>query len=126
MKIKVRFKESEKKIIGFKESEPKKVRFEECNKKIIGFKKSDTWMKVGFSVPKDAKLDVTFCNLQVATDTNHPIYTGSYEVTPKTESQELFTKQKLMTDDVTIKAIPYYNVGNLAGGSTVYIGKEIE
>ena len=31
-----------------------------------------------------------------------------------------------MKDDVTVKKIPFYNVSNTAGGTTVYIGKEVE
>ena len=33
-------------------------------------------------------------------------YTGSYEVTPTAEAQELETKQKYMTDNIIIKPIP--------------------
>lgn len=49
-------------------------------------------------------------------------YTGSYDVTPRTDAQTLETKEKLMVDDVHIKAIPFYEVSNLAGGDTAYIG----
>lgn len=53
------------------------------------------------------------------------VYDGNYVVTPDVESQKLETSQKYMKDDVVIKAIPYYDVGNTSGGITVYIGKEI-
>ena len=56
---------------------------------------------------------------------DYPAYTGSYRVTPQVDPQTLGTKDKVMTDDLVIKAIPYYDVGNEAGGSTVYIGKEL-
>ena len=49
-------------------------------------------------------------------------YTGNYEVIPKTTAQILETAQKLMTDDLTVKAIPYYEVSNNQGGLTVVIG----
>lgn len=52
-------------------------------------------------------------------------YTGDYEVTPKVESQTMHTKDKHMTDDVKINAIPYFEVSNNAGGITIYIGKEV-
>ena len=55
-----------------------------------------------------------------------PKYTGSYTVTPSVSESSVHTAQKYMEDDITIKAIPYYDVSNTAGGSTVYIGKEIE
>lgn len=48
-------------------------------------------------------------------------YEGEYEVTPSVTAQTLPTKDKLMSDDLTIKAIPVYNVGNTSGGSTFYI-----
>lgn len=52
-------------------------------------------------------------------------YDGDYEVTPKVIGQTLPTKDKHMTDDMTIKAIPYFSVGNNSGGDTVYIGSEV-
>lgn len=48
-------------------------------------------------------------------------YTGAYTVTPKMMEQRLATKQKRMTDDVTVQAIPYYEVSN-ESGTTVTIG----
>ena len=52
-------------------------------------------------------------------------YTGAYEVTPKVEAQRMATKDKVLVDDMTIKAIPFFNVGNTSGGSTVFIGNEV-
>lgn len=52
-------------------------------------------------------------------------YEGEYAVTPKVEAQTLPTKEKVMVDDMTINAIPFFNVSNTSGGSTVYIGKEV-
>ena len=52
-------------------------------------------------------------------------YEGEYEVTPKISSQTLATAKKLMKDDMTIKAIPYFDVSNPAGGQTIYIGSEL-
>jgi hypothetical protein len=54
-----------------------------------------------------------------------PLYEGDYEVTPKVSEQTLPTAKKLMSEDVTIKEIPYFEVGNNSGGNTVYIAKEI-
>ena len=50
-------------------------------------------------------------------------YEGEYAVIPKVTAQTLETENKLMLEDLTIKAIPYFEVSNLAGGSTVTIGK---
>ena len=52
------------------------------------------------------------------------IYTGEYVVTPiPFNDQVLETKEKLMADDVTVLAIPYYETSNTSG-ITVYIGGE--
>ena len=72
------------------------------------------------------KLKVTFKNLQVATERlGAEYYEGEYEITPKVESQTMPTAQKTMMDDVTVHAIPYFDVSNQAGGNTVYIGCEV-
>lgn len=52
-------------------------------------------------------------------------YEGPYEVTPKTEAQTLPTAKKVMTDDVTVKSVPYYETNNSSGGLTVYIASEV-
>ncbi len=49
---------------------------------------------------------------------------GAYDVTPLPfESQTFETKGKRMTDDVTVRAIPYYETSNVSG-ITIYIGGE--
>ena len=52
-------------------------------------------------------------------------YVGNYEVTPKATEQRLDTKNKRMTKNLTIHKIPYIEVSNPTGGSTVYIGREV-
>jgi hypothetical protein len=52
-------------------------------------------------------------------------YEGDYTITPKIDAQTMATKGLVMREDVTVKAIPFYNVSNTSGGSTVYIAKEI-
>lgn len=52
-------------------------------------------------------------------------YKGDYEVTPKITEQVMATKNKVMTQDTTIRAIPYFETGNNSGGNTVYIGREV-
>lgn len=52
-------------------------------------------------------------------------YEGEYDVAPKVESQTLPTKEKYLLKDVTIKEIPFFEVSNLEGGQTIYIGKEL-
>lgn len=52
-------------------------------------------------------------------------YDGDYTVTPMTTSQSLDTTGKLMTKDVVIKEIPFFETSNNEGGHTIYIGKEL-
>jgi hypothetical protein len=54
-----------------------------------------------------------------------PRYSGDYDVTPRVGEQVLPTRNKLMIDDMTIKAIPVYKVSNTSGGVTVYIANEV-
>lgn len=56
------------------------------------------------------------------TGNNTEKYTGSYTVKPLVSEQTLATKDKLMTDDVTVLEIPYSEVSNNKGGCTVTIG----
>ena len=54
-----------------------------------------------------------------------PLYEGTYDVTPKVNEQTLPTAKTFLSEDVTIKKIPYFEVGNNSGGETVYIGNEV-
>lgn len=56
------------------------------------------------------------------TGNNAEKYTGSYTVKPLVSEQTLATKNKVMTDDVTVLEIPYSEVSNNEGGCTVTIG----
>ena len=62
-------------------------------------------------------------NLGEVVNTGHfPPYEGDYEVTPKIVAQTLETANKSLESDVTIHAIPYYEVDNVFKGQTVIIG----
>lgn len=53
-------------------------------------------------------------------------YEGDYVVIPQRgQGTVLETAEKLMSDNVTVKEIPYFVTSNLAGGKTCYIGKEV-
>lgn len=61
----------------------------------------------------------------VSTPISHsdiPTYDGAYEITPEWYAQTLATRNKQMTDDVTVKSIQLEMVSNLSGGKTAYIG----
>ena len=71
------------------------------------------------------KFDVSFGEIQYIAPGAEAVYAGSYEVTPKIGEQVLATRKKYMKDNLTIQKIPYYDVSNPAGGSTVYIAEEL-
>lgn len=51
------------------------------------------------------------------------VYDGAYDVTPSAYDQQILaTKDKLLTDDITVRVIPYAEVMNLSGGYTATIG----
>ena len=50
------------------------------------------------------------------------IYDGEYTLTPETTDQVLLTKEKLLKENVTVKAVPKQIADNPAGGQTVTIG----
>ena len=58
----------------------------------------------------------------VSVPKGYSYYAGSYEVTPKIKRQTLATEDKVMAKDLTVKEIPYYEVSNTHGGTTVIIG----
>lgn len=58
-------------------------------------------------------------------DADFPQYDGDYSLTPRVEAWTVETAGKLMRDDLTVEAIPYFDVSNQSGGSTVYIGGSI-
>lgn len=83
------------------------------------------------------KIDVTFSELndafkvdfgEVAEVTKYvggELYEGEYEVIPRFSEQTLPTTDKVLTEDVTVREIPYFETSNESGGTTVYIGIEV-
>lgn len=49
-------------------------------------------------------------------------FSGPYEVEPAIDATILKTKNKYMSDDVTLHGIRYSVTSNTSGGDTVYIG----
>lgn len=78
--------------------------------------------------PTSQRIPVRFQAVQEVTGEppDVEIYTGSYEVIPKVETQTLPTAQRFLTEDVKVTKIPYYVTGNTSGGDTVYIAKEVD
>lgn len=51
-------------------------------------------------------------------------YKGEHTVTPSRKAKVLETANKVLSENITIVAIPYSEVSNLGGGKTFYIAKE--
>lgn len=52
-------------------------------------------------------------------------YDGEYVVIPKAnEAQTLLTRNKVLSDNVTVTKVPYYETSNIYG-DTVYIASEV-
>lgn len=67
---------------------------------------------------KPIEVQISDINVIIAEET----YTGEYVVTPSTETQTLYTTNKTLVNDVTVKSIPYSSVTNPSGGYTATIG----
>ena len=55
-----------------------------------------------------------------------PAYTGDYVVDPDFEGVTLATRNKVLTDDITVNPIEVSRTSNTSGGQTVYIGGIID
>ena len=64
-----------------------------------------------------------FTAFQTVTGTN-PEYTGPTTVTPSGSAQTLPTAHKYLAQDITVREIQRWDVGNPSGGKTVFIGEE--
>lgn len=72
------------------------------------------------------KINVNFGAVQTVTEyVGGELYEGDYAVTPRVVEQTMPTKNRVLVEDMKIKEIPFFNVSNTSGGSTVYIGNEV-
>lgn len=86
-----------------------KVKFKETSQRLaVNFKTSNQHFKFGFS------------NIQVVKD-SHEIYEGDHTIIPSRAEQVMPTKNKLLTDNMTVKSIPFFQVDN-NHGTTFIIG----
>ena len=65
---------------------------------------------------------VDFGTIHEISDSDIEVYRGSYFVDPDFTEHVLATKNKTLTDNVSVKAIEVQRVSNTSGGRTVYIG----
>ena len=78
--------------------------------------------KIGFS-PTKSVFQVEFDTaVEIKEYTGVDVYDGEYTLTPETTDQVLLTKEKLLKENVAIKAVQKQIVENSAGGQTVTIG----
>lgn len=85
------------------------------------FKENTQKLAIGF-FEKQNSFAVNFSGMQVITQYIGDPYEGEYEITPMVTAQTMPTKNKTLTEDLTVLAIPYHDVSNTAGGRTIYIG----
>ena len=73
------------------------------------------------TLDKPPEITVDFGSLSVGR-CHHETYDGTYEVIPTFSRQTLNTHDKLMTDDLTVRAIEVSRTSNPQGGNTIFIG----
>lgn len=87
----------------------------------VKFKEIDQKFNVNFK-EVNQKFNVGFGQYVGGSKPEAERYTGDYVVTPSFEADELATKDKVLTDNVTIEAISVKKISNTTGGNTVIIG----
>lgn len=88
----------------------------------VDFSSSNDNLTAAFE-ESEQNIDADFGEIKIIeVDKDTEIYNGSYTVTPKAYEQKLETENRKMTDNVTVKEIPYFEVSNNAGGNTLNIG----
>ena len=78
------------------------------------------YAEIELSIDSTVRIDFDV-SVEMGTAGRLPDYEGSYEVTPKLEEQVLPTKNRSMTDDLTVKEVPVSRVSNPSGGKTCTI-----
>lgn len=91
----------------------------------VKFDPNATKFKVAFS-EQNGNFQSGFGEIHTVTEyVGGEPYEGSYDVTPKVTGQILSTKNKVMVQDTTVRAIPYFETSNNSGGNTVFIANEV-
>jgi len=93
----------------------------------VKFHEADQFIPLKFDFSEvEQQIPLKFESIQEVHVAGRGAYDGPYSVTPTVDEQKLETAQKIMLDDVTVKAIPYYTVSNVSGGTTIYIADTLE
>lgn len=76
-----------------------------------------------YKASKDGVIGYNEIDVQVpVTVVEHDDYKGLYKIKPEVHERTLPTKNKVMTDNLKVLAIPYYETSNHKHGTTVIIG----
>lgn len=60
--------------------------------------------------------------LSVATGQDYDIYSGEYEIIPDVEDEQtLETAHKLLTDNIVVAKVPYFETSNDSNGNTAML-----
>lgn len=90
---------------------------------MINVKVSSEHTNVHISAPGRKNIKVGGNVIKVTPET----YKGDYQVTPLAEEETVLkTKDKYMTDNVTVLEVPFYKTSNPSGGETAYIAQNME
>ena len=78
-------------------------------------------------VDYEIELELDFAGEIIASGTaENEVYDGVYTIIPSAIADKVLpTAEKLMENDLTVKKIPYSEVSNNVGGTTVTIGGDI-
>ena len=87
----------------------------------IGFSPTKSVFQVEFDTASVFHVEFDTA-VEIKEYTGVDVYDGEYTLTPETTDQVLITKEKLLKENVTIKAVQKQIVENPAGGQTVTIG----
>ena len=88
----------------------------------VKFCESRTSFGVGFVDNCEFEVEFSYGSVNIHTV---EAYEGDYTIVPRVDEQSIPTAEKYMKNDLTVSAIPFFNVSNTSGGSTVYIGNEV-
>lgn len=77
--------------------------------------------QINIEIVEDTVLTVELSSELVITG-SYERYEGAYTVIPSSAAQTLYTADKYVSNNINVREIPYAEVSNGAGGSTVTIG----
>ena len=97
---------------------------------LTGYISSERTLSGNLSLAKESltgKLSCVGClQGKLTTSFDHVIYDGAYDVVPlANDIQVLNTANRLMTNNVIVTEIPFYETTNPMGGTTAYIAREV-